>query len=265
MKARWAILQMMKNSREFFDEEFMEFVFPILEIALQWEKLSNSCMLPSRFIKKCKERFAEGASSNFLGVAFEIDVAMRCFLSGWKIKFAEDYTGKKKQIEFVIEKQNGEKIGLECTSKKASEKLDVSKINDVITDKNQKFDPKFLSLFCPCPLVQKILIIDITRKNYRIPSILEALDQISIGSNLDSVVLTWREDVRDEKRHSLRIKYKSLGNMKDTYFSTTWAAELCPPTKEKGAVFFLRKYIEPEPSQGGWGPEETFEEYKKKN
>ena len=42
--------------------------------------------------------------------------------------------------------------------------------------------------------------------------------------------------------------------IKDKYFTTTWAAELFPPTQERGPVFASRKYVEPELQLGKWIP-----------
>ena len=195
------------------------------------------------------------ASSNFLGVIFEIDMATRCLLSDWKSEFIEAYTSKDKQIDLLIEKSNGEKIGLECTSKRATEELNLAKINETIDEKSKKFDPQCLILL-PIKLDRKVVIVDITRKDYGTPTVLRDLDKITVGTSLDGVVLTWREDLVKGERHSLRIKYESLGNINDKYFTTTWAAEFFPPTQERGPVFALRKFVEPEPKHGKWGPEE---------
>lgn len=255
MKARCAILQIMKNRPKVFGKEFMEYVFPILEVALQWNELKSSCRLSSEIIKKCNERMTTEASSNFLGVIFEIDIAARCLLSDWESKFVENYTSKNKQIDFLITKHNGEKIGLECTSMRATEELNIVKINETINEKNKKFDQKHLALL-PTKLDRKVVIIDITRKDYTTPAIIENMDNVKIGNNLDGVVLTWRENLGEGEMYDLRVKYRSFGNINEGYFTTTWAAMFCPPTRERGPVFFLRKYTEPEPQHGTWGSEE---------
>lgn len=261
MHARYAIIRIMKKRTKQFAKEFIEYVFPILEVAVQWNELKKSDRLPSEIIQKFKERMTSKASSNFLGVIFEVDMATRCLLSGWKPEFLEDYTSKDKQIDLFFEKSRGEKIGLECTSKRATEELNIVDINETIDEKSKKFDPAYLA-HLPTKLDKKIVIVDITRKDYQKPVVLRNLDKIKIGTNLDGVVLTWREDLVEGERHSLRIKYKSLGNIKDKYFTTTWAAELFPPTQERGLVFAFRKYVEPEPQHGKWGPEESYQDYK---
>ena len=197
-------------------------------------------------------------SGIFRGTLFEIDMATRCLLSSWDVDFPEDYTKKGKQIDLLVEKPDGEKIALECESKRGTEVIDVEKLNENIQDKSIKFQPKHLELL-GIGLDKKILIVDLTRSRYKIPKILANIKEIKICDNLDGIVLTWREDFVENENHSLRIKYKVLGNVPDKYFSTTWAAEF-----HKGPVFFLRKYVEPEPGHGKWGPEETRESYLKK-
>ncbi|MDI6846996.1 MAG: hypothetical protein QMD23_02550 [Candidatus Bathyarchaeia archaeon] len=76
----------MKEKRPPLSKEFMEDVFPVLEVALQWNKLRERQQLSEQFVKKCRERM-KASSSNFLGVIFEIDMATRCLLSNWKTDF----------------------------------------------------------------------------------------------------------------------------------------------------------------------------------
>jgi hypothetical protein len=259
MTARWAIKQIIEKNIESFDEEFMNFVFPILEVAVQWRELNKSRTLPSNIVEKFKERIASGASSNFLGVIFEIDMATRCLLSGWESEFVEARIGRSRKIDLLIVKPTGEKIGLECTSKRAVKELSTVGINETIDNKSKKFRPECLDCL-DRKLDLKVVVLDITRKGYKIPAVLKDLNKVTVPHNLDGVVLTWREDFVNEKRHSLRIKYESLGDAKREYFTTTWAAEFRPSTPERGAVFFLRKYVEPEPQIAEWGPEETFKD-----
>lgn len=264
LKARQAIKEIIEKKPKSFGKEFMEYVFPILEVALQWKALENSGNLPEEVVEKYRERMTSKASSNFLGAIFEIDIASRCLLSGWKCDFVEDYTGKGKQIDLLIEKPKGQKIGLECTSKRATVELDARKINETIAEKCEKFHPSYLS-HLPTKLDKRIVIVDITRKSYSKPvHVLENSDKIEIGNNLSGIVLTWREDSIFEGTHDLQTKYRSLGDLIEGYFSTTWAARFCRPTRERGPVFFLRKHVEPEPQHSEWGLEESCEDYKEK-
>jgi hypothetical protein len=255
MKARSAIMEIMKEKRPPLSKEFMEDVFPVLEVALQWNELRERQQLSEQFVKNCRKRM-KTSSSNFLGVILEIDMATRCLLSNWKTDFLEDYTNQNKQIDLLIEKPNGEKIGLECTSKRGTENIDESKINETISEKSEKFDLKHLKSL-GIELDRKIIIVDLTRKNHEKPKLLENLNKIVFSNNVDGAIITWREDFIEGERHSLRIKYKSLGKIPDIYFTTTWAAEFFPPTTERGSAFALRKYVESEPRHGKWGPEET--------
>ena len=238
------------ENRPPFSEEFVENVFPILEVAVQWDHLKKSKKIPKQFMQKCKKRMGS-SGSNFRGTMFELDMATRCLLSNWEVDFPENYTKKGKQIDLIVKKPNGERIALECASKRGTDIIDAQKINETIQLKNEKFEPRHLKLL-NIQLTQKTIVLDLTDRNYETPQILSDMSKISTCDNIDGLALTWREDIVENENHSIRIKYKCLGNIPDKYFSATWAAEF-----HKGPVFFLRKYVEPEPKHGKWGPEET--------
>jgi hypothetical protein len=254
------IMNIVQNPRKPEQSEFIKDIYPLLEISVQWDALKiqkNECF--KVFLEKCKQRVK--TQSNFYGTIFEIDMASRGVLSNWDIEFVEDYSKEGKQIDFVFyERNNHNKVtGVECLSKRYSEnKLTVEKINENIKEKAKKFDPEYIDRL-GIPLDQKLLVIDITMANYSLPRILSDLEKLKLSHKLDGLILTWREDIIDGENHSLRTKYKTFGNIDKTYFSTTYAAEI-----HKGPVFFLRKYVELEPTWGIFGPEESLEDYLKK-
>lgn len=100
---------------------------------------------------------------------------------------------------------------------------------------------------------------NITTDNYHPPHILTELGWVEISSKLNTVIFTWREDIVNGDNHNLRIKHKTVGNIADEYFSTTYASEF--HMSDKGPVFFMRKYTEPEPTFGAWGPEESLKSH----
>jgi hypothetical protein len=191
-------------------------------------------------------------------------MASRCLLSNWDIEFVEDYTKEGKQIDFIFYKENEhDKVArVECLSKRYAESsLTIDKINTDISAKAKKFRQEYIGKL-GIPLDERLLIIDITTADYSSPKILEDLDRTGKSSKLDAVIFAWREDIIDGENHSLRAKYKIVGNIDKKYFSTTYAAEF--HITNKGPVFFMRKFVEPEPSHGKWGPEENIEDYRQK-
>lgn len=248
--AHQTVRKIIDKNRPPFSKEFVEDVFPILEVAVQWERLKKSKKIPRQFMQKCTKRMGS-SGSNFRGTMFELDMATRCLLSDWEVDFPEDYTKKGKQIDLIVRKPNDEKIALECASKRGTDIIDAQRINETIQLKNEKFELRYLRPL-NIQFTHKIIIFDLTRGNYEPPQILSNTSKIRSCGNIDGVALTWREDVVENENHSIRIKYKCLGNIPYKYLTATWAAEF-----HKGPVFFLRKYVEPEPEHGKWSPEET--------
>lgn len=252
------IMRINQSQRRPLPNEFVKYIYPLLEVSVQWAELKKEKFFKA-FLEKCKQRVK--TQSNFYGTIFEIDMASRCLLSNWGIGFVEDYTKEGKQIDFVFYKENKhDKVaGVECLSKRYAESgLTIDKINTDINAKAKKFRQEYIGKL-GIPVDERLLIIDITTTDYSSPKILEDLDKTEKSSKLDAVIFTWREDIIDGEDHSLRAKYKTFGNIDKKYFSVTYAAEL-----HKGPVFFMRKYVEPEPTFGKWGPEESIEDYRQK-
>jgi hypothetical protein len=249
-KAHESIKDITKSKRKPYSNEFVKYVYPLLEISLQWYELKKGGKITEEFLDRCKQRVR--TPNNFYGTLFEIDMASRCLLSNWDIKFPEDHTKEGRQIDFIFYKDNNhcKVIGVECTSKRYTRNLTIQKINRAINDKAKKFKQDFINKL-GFNLDEKLLIIDITADNYSTPKIFEDLNKAKMSDKLDAVIFTWREDKIDGENHSLVVKYKIIGDSDKKYFSTTYAAEL-----RKGPVFFMRKYIEPEPRVTKVGPEE---------
>ena len=247
--AHRTIMDIIHNKRKPFSDEFVKYVYPLLEISVQWAELKNI----ERFLEKCKQRV--NTQSNFYGTIFEIDMASRCLLSNWDVNFVEDYSEEGKQIDFLFLKK-GKVAGVECLSKRYSNNsLTIDKINKDISEKAKKFDKKYIEKL-KIPLHERLLIINITTPDYSTPKILKDIEGTRMSSKLDAVIFTWREDIIVGMNHSLIIKYKIFGNIDKKYFSVTHASEF--RVTDEGPVFFMRKYVEPEPTYV-IGPEESNE------
>ena len=252
------IMKINQVQRKPLPNEFVKYVYPLLEVSVQWAELKKKEFFKP-FLEKCKQRVK--TQSNFYGTIFEIDMASRCLLSNWDIEFVEDYTKEGKQIDFIFHKHD-KVAGVECLSKRYAESsLTIDKINTDISAKAKKFGQEYIGKL-GIPLDERLLIIDITTADYSSPKILEDLDRTRKSSKLDAVIFTWREDIIDGENHSLKVKYKIFGDIEEKYFSVAYAAEF--HMTNKGPVFFMRKYVEPEPSCGKWGPEERIEDYRQK-
>jgi len=256
------IISIIHTQRKPFSNEFIKYVYPLLEVSVQWAGLKKEGKLSRVFLEKCKQRVK--TPSNFYGTIFEIDMASRCSLSNWQIDFVEDHTKEGKQIDFVFYKDSKQDnvAGVECSSKRYTpSSLTIDKINRKISEKAKKFKQEYIEKL-GISLDERLLIIDITTTDYSSPKILKDLDRTRKSSGLDAVIFTWREDVIDGENHSLIAKYKTIGNIDKKYFSVTYAAEF--HITNKGPVFFMRKYVEPEPHLLKVGPEESLEDYYQK-
>lgn len=252
------IMRINQGQRKPLPNEFVKYVYPLLEVSVQWAGLKKEDKHSREFLEKCKQRVK--TPSNFYGTIFEIDMASRCSLSNWQIDFVEEHTKEGKQIDFVFYKDSKQDnvAGVECSSNRYTQSsLTIEKINRKISEKAKKFKPEYIEKL-GISLDERLLIIDITTADYAPPKILKDLDGTRKSSRLNAVIFTWREDVIDGENHRLIAKYKTIGNIDKKYFSVTYAAEFHKD------VFFMRKYVEPEPTFGKWGPEESIEDYHQK-
>lgn len=250
------IMNVIDSQRRPFSNEFVHFMYPLLEVSVQWAELRKRAQLTTEFLGKCRQRI-KNTQSNYYGTLFEIDMASRCLLSNWRLEFVEDYTKPGKQIDFVFYK-GSEVAGVECLSKRYSEdSLTIGNVNKDISGKGQKFKLEYIANL-RVSLDKRLLIIDITTSDYSRPTILNDLARTRVSSKLDGVVYTWREDIVNGENHDLIVKYETFGDIDKVYFSTTYAAHF--HLTNKGPVFFVGKYVEPEPTFE-FGPEESAKDY----
>jgi hypothetical protein len=248
-----AIMSIIKDKRKPFSDEFVKYIYPLLEVSIQWEMLKNKGNLTGEFIEKCKRRAK--TQTNYYGTIFEIDTATRCFLSDWQpAEYREDYTKPEKQIDFIF-KRNEALVGVECLSKRYTENnLTIKKLNKDIHDKAKKFKQEYISKL-GVQLDERVLLIDITTSTYSPPILLSQLSKTQKSNNLDGVVYTWREDRCDGENHSLVAGYAACGYVGKIHFLTTFAGEF--RVHNGNPVFFARLCGPPEPLWGTWGPEQT--------
>jgi hypothetical protein len=240
-----AMMDILRQRRKPLSDEFIRAIYPLLEISIHWVKLKEQKQLSREFIRQSKIRMKK--VQNFYGAVFELDMASRCLLSNWGLQFVEDCRKKKeKQIDFIFRKDK-KAVGVECLSKRfkgafSPENLTIADIDYDITEHAKKFKSEYINKL-GISLDERILVVDITLADYRFPKhLIDGLENIKTSRDLDAVVFTWREDLVVGQNHSLKVKYKTIGSQDRPYFSLTYAAEF------HGDVFFMRPYIEPEPT-----------------
>jgi len=235
------IWKIINEKRKPFSSEFVQYLYPLLAVSMNWFTLKSEGKLTNNFLMKCKRRVK--TPPNFYGTIFEIDMACRAILSDWKVEFVEDHTKEGKQIDFVFINGNAN-VGVECLSKMNSREINIKKINKSIQKKADKFKTEYVKKL-GISLDKKILIINIATENYQKPDIISRLNEIVLDDKLDAVIFTWREDIWKNSNHSLLVKYATLGNYKKEYFTTTMAADFIVVNEKP--YLFMRKYIEPTP------------------
>lgn len=242
-----AIIQITNHEEKNFPNDFIRYVYPIIEPAVQWNQLKINGIITGKFLQRSIPKLQK--KGNYYGTLFELDMVSRFLLSDWSVNpTIEDYTKKEQQIDFLVSKQSkNETMGIECTTKRSTQDLTIKKINRIINKKSQKFREKNIKKL-NVNIDEKILIIDITRPNYKKPSIIPELNKIKLSRKLDNIIFTWREEIRTRNNITLKIKYKNIPDKENGYFSVTYLTEL------HMRDFSMRKYIEPEPkaSIGKW-------------
>ncbi len=255
-RAKTAYLNIMKYGWQY-ESGYVEDVFPIIDVALQWDNLKNSGKVEIVFLEECRKRMAVD-SSNFLGFLFEMDMATRCILSGWKCRFLEDRRNNRKQmIDLIVEKRDGTTMGLECSSKRGTTTLDMNDVSQTVLEKSTKFSEGNLSEI-GTKLDKKIIILDVTQRGFRKPEeLLKEFEKTEIPELVDGIILTWRESFpfETEQNRMMPIKYAQKGDLPNNYFTTTMCAHLSHQNGEP--IFFFRSYVEPEPRPSSVGPEES--------
>ena len=208
-------------------------IYPTLYTAVQWNDLKNNVEYID-FIAKCKERI-----KNYNGTIFELDIISRAYLSGWKINFIEDTTKPEPMIDFIfINKSAKKNTAVEIFSKKNSmESLTIEKINNQIKKRSKKFKSNFFKcLKNQYQIDKKILIADITTKNFNRPDILSQHKDIKLSSQIDDIIFTWTNLSKNDGNYSLVPKYFSFRNLDKVYFPLPYSVEILP-----GPIIFFNK------------------------
>jgi len=169
------------------------------------------------------------------------------------VNFTEKKDSDYKQIDLVFTR-NGISMGIECKSKRATDKLTIHKLNEDILDKVEKFKDENLKQL-GIALDKKIIIFDVTRKNYQLPQVVNKLQNINISDEVDGIFLTWRELEPCDNGFSVKTKYEPVGNItKEDFPSISYAFEI--RQRNYGFVFFARKFTDFNPpsfkSYGSW-------------
>jgi hypothetical protein len=257
------MLRILDERRKPSTKELTEDIYPLLEVSVPWGRLKHTGRLPAYFLDHYRRRLK--TPENYYGSLFEIKIASFCLLSSYDVAFPEDYTDENKQIDFVLRVgTQSQVVSVECTSRRLTPNLTCKKVERTIGKKAKKFRPEYIERLCRklgTRLDGKLLVIDITRADYSRPMILgdlSDLDRKVASSTLDGVTLVWTEDVSEGENHSLRPKSETI--RASICFTPEIATEI--RTTSDGSVLFTRKYVEPEPTWGVWGDEETNEEEK---
>lgn len=261
-RANHTMVSILDELRKPSTKELAEDIYPLLEVSIPWQRLKHAGKFPTYFLEHYRPRVRTKKPGIYYGSIFEIKIASFCLLSGYNVTFTEDYEDENKQIDFVLHQGSQlQTIGVECTSKRLTKNLTTEKIKQAIKEKAKKFKPEYIEHLCEklkTAVDEKLLVIDITRDSYSTPRILGDLgdlDKKVASSPFDGVTLVWTEDIQEEENHSLRPKSKIIGA--GLWFTPEIATEI--RVTPDGSVLFTRKYVEPEPAWGVWGPEETNE------
>jgi len=253
--AQKTILDFRSGKINITSSDYLKYIVPLIEVLLPWEEIKKreNRRDYGSFITNCKRRVAAKKQSDFYGVMFEVDIAARCLLSGGDVSFVEKKTSDYRQIEFIFTKK-GIKIGIECKSKRATHELTIDKLNRDILDRAEKFKEENLKQL-GIDLDKKIIIFDITRKNYQPPQIANKIREIKVSDELDGIFLTWRELKSCDNGYSIETRYEPVGNVtKEDFPSMSYAFEI--QQKNHGFVFFARKFTDSNPpsfkSYGTW-------------
>jgi len=217
-------------------------IYPTIYTAVQWNDLKNNVKYID-FIAKCKKRI-----KNYNGTIFELDIISRAHLSGWEIGFIEDTTKPEPMIDFIfINKSAKKNAAVEVFSKKNSiDFLTIKKINNQIKKRSKKFKSKFFQdLKNQFQIDKKILIADITNKNFNRPDILNQQRDIKLSSQIDDIIFTWTNLSENDGNYRLVPKYFSFRNLDKVYFPLPYAVEILPGPTGPKIIFYKSPITEP--------------------
>jgi len=171
--AHSTVMSIIQEKRPPFADEFVEHVYPLLEVAVHWQQLKKRGGLKGEFVDACKKKMLNANAGNFFGIVFEVDMACRSLLSGWRTDFVEDCTKQRQsQIDFVFFRK-GKYLAVDCRSLRftgffSAADLDIGKIESAVVEHAQKFKPEHLDKIAErlgIRLDERVLVMDITAHN----------------------------------------------------------------------------------------------------
>lgn len=231
-------------------QRFANDIASLVEVAVSWQQLANNGT-HDRFLNHCKTRVSH--STDYRGTVFELLTASRVALSGAKWGWAEDHERIANHhggvVDFWVTGSDGT-VAVECTTRHLEAELDLRHVQQAVDDKART---KFVDLsYLPQPVARSIIFYEITRPGFVEPPVVQIVDKLFLPDSVGAVCLTWRELVNVDGGYSLRPRYQWLGE-------PVPVSSLAVEVRSRGQIF-VRKYVEPEPTFGIWGPEEKIRE-----
>jgi hypothetical protein len=229
---------------------FANDIAPLVEVALSWQQLANDGA-QVRFLNHCKTRVHH--STDFRGTVFELLTASRVVLSGAKWGWAEDskLIGNHQGgvVDFWVTESSGT-VAVECTTRHPDVMLELKHVQQAVYDKAQN---KFTDLsYLPQPVARSVIFYELTRSGFVKPPVEEIIDGLILPNSVGAICLTWRELFDVDGGYSLHPHFQWLGE-------PVAVCALAVEVRSHGQIF-VRKYVEPEPTFGIWGPEEKIGE-----
>lgn len=231
-------------------QRFANDIAPLVEVALSWQQLANDGTR-DRFLNHCKTRVHH--STDYRGTVFELITASRVALSGVKWDWAEDrdlIAGHHGGVVDFWVTESDRTVAVECTTRHPEVALDLRHVQQAIDDKART---KFADLsYLPQPVARSVIFYELTRSGFIEPAVRQTIGGLLLPDAVGSVCLTWKELFNVDGGYSLHPRFQWLGE-------PVPVCSLAVEVRSRGQVF-VRKYVEPEPTFGIWGPEEQIGE-----
>jgi hypothetical protein len=276
-KPQTSVFPLIDNIKWFSIDEFEQYVLPFVEAAFLWECNKDLGLTTSEFREVVSRKLRKGDQSALYGHLSETYVSGLYIFGGWSPRYIEklDQGNSQKQIEWIFQKGNEYKIGVECKDHRqrmqGQNQVSLVYIQGKVDEAIEKFSAKAAKSL---NFQRRILWINITNmKDYSTPSFAELgsihwrepsdtfagtltpnLSLRDKKGEIDGVVLAWREKRSADDGFDYVQRYivtESIDCNIDLP-NRQPLVHVCP-----GKYFFIRTYVFPEPSFGKWGPEET--------
>lgn len=233
---------------QFDAHRFANDIAPLVEVALSWQQLADEGARV-HFLNHCRTRVRH--STDFRGTVFELLTASRVALGGAEWSWAEDRGLTANHdggvVDFWVTEPEGT-VAVECTTRHPEVELDLRHVQQAVDEKART---KFADLsYLPQPVVRSVIFYEVTRSGFVEPAVRWTVDRIHLPSSVGALCLAWREMIDVDGGYSLRPRYEWLGE-------PVLICSLAVEVRSRGQVF-VRKYVEPEPVFGMWGPEEKI-------